>query len=86
MSQIISYRPLKSVCGSEHSLTELGDRDHDQEYDSSSSLRELNSSLYRYVTLYGVGQQNETFAEEEDLTTTKNKDNSNFNITQSEDK
>ena len=69
---------MESVCSSEHSLTEAGDRDRDNEYDSSSSLRELNSSLYRYVNLFGVGQQNETFVEEEeDLTMNKNKDNSN---------
>ena len=69
-SKIISYRPLKSVCDSENSLGVEGERailasdsDSGHQGDSKSSLRQVNSNLYRYVTSFGgtTQQQIETF-------------------------
>lgn len=79
MNNIISYRPQKSVCGSEQSLSDVDDRDQEIENESSSSFGELRLSLKRYVNLYGVVQQIEAHvhSEEENLTTKKNKENSN---------
>ena len=71
-SKIITYRPLKSVYGSENSPVGVdadhganlpSDSDSGNHNDSKSSLRQVNSNLYRYVTSFGstTQQQIETF-------------------------
>ena len=64
-SKIISYRPLKSVCDSENSpvgdgeranLANAFDSESGHQVDSKSSLRQVNSNLYRYVTNFGKHQ------------------------------
>ena len=66
-SKIITYRPLKSVCDSENSpgvevegANLASDSDSGQQGDSKSSIRQVNSNLYRYVTSLGT-HQIETF-------------------------
>jgi len=62
-SKLITYRPLKSVCDSENSPVNDEDRenlpsdsDSEHQVDSKSSLRQVNSNLYRYVTSMGSHQ------------------------------
>ena len=84
-SKIITYRPLKSVCDSENSPGIEGekailasDSDSGHQGDSKSSLRQVNSNLYRYVTSFG-NHQIETFDQASTaIVLQKNNENSNL--------